>query len=64
MEKSKLDRFLKRWISRKLFLVFVSTGLLVAGLITPEIWGTIASLWVGAQATQDVIENWKHGPNV
>ena len=53
------DKYLNKFISRKLLVWLTSTGFLVADLITNEQWVAIALAYVGIQGFADIAVSWK-----
>jgi len=53
------DKYLNKFISRKLLVWLTSTGFLVADLITNEQWVAIALAYVGVQGFADIAVRWK-----
>ena len=61
---SKIDSFVNRWVSKKLFVFLISTILLVLHYINADQWLWIAVGYIGAQGTHDLLINFKHGPGI
>jgi hypothetical protein len=59
MAKQTLDKWVAKLISRKLFVWLVSTGFLVADLITSEQWVAVALAYVGVEGFADIAIRWK-----
>jgi len=57
--KQALDKWMAKLISRKLFVWLVSTGFLVADLITSEQWVAVALAYVGVEGFADIAVRWK-----
>jgi len=51
--KGFLDKYLNKFISRKLFVFIVGTVLLCTGLINAEIWLTLSSFYITAEGVKD-----------
>ena len=51
--RSFLDKYLNKFISRKLFVFIVGTVLLCFALIGPEVWVTLASIYVTVEGVKD-----------
>lgn len=51
--KSFLDKYLNKFISRKLMVFIVGTVLLCVGLINAEIWLTLASIYITVEGAKD-----------
>lgn len=51
--RSFLDKYLNKFISRKLFVFIVGTILLCVGLIGPEVWVTLASFYITVEGVKD-----------
>ncbi len=49
------DKYLNKFISRKLFTLLLSTTLLLYGLIGPDVWATIACVYIGAEGMRDTV---------
>ena len=64
MKKGILDRVLEKVISRKLFVFIVATNLLLLADLSSDVWGMIAVVYIGGQATVDFAKEWKHGKHV
>jgi len=59
MDKQALDKWVAMLISRNLFVWLVSTGFLVADLITSEQWVAVALAYVGVEGFADIAVRWK-----
>ena len=55
-EKFNLGKFLKGFVSKKLFVWSVATGLLCWGKIDGILWGTITAAYLGVNVAQDIID--------
>ena len=53
------DKYLNKFISRKLLVWLTSTGFLIADLITNEQWVALALAYVGIQGFADIAVRWK-----
>ena len=51
-------------ISRKLFVWAVSTGFLIADLITSEQWVAVALAYVGVEGFADIAIRWKAAKSI
>ncbi len=58
-KKEKVDKFLNKWLSRKLLVFMVATGGMLYGHITSADWVIIAGMYVGTQGAIDAIERLK-----
>ena len=54
------DKYLNKFISRKLLVWLSATGFLIAELITSEQWVAIALAYVGVQGFADIAVRWKN----
>ena len=61
--KAIADRYLGKFISRKLMIVAVATGFLCVGALSGDQWVAIALAYVGTQGFVDAAAKWKHGGN-
>lgn len=52
--KSKIDQFLNRWLSRKLMVFLIATGLAIFGSLTSSDWVTISVCYIGTQGALDI----------
>ena len=59
MMRHLTDKYLNKFISRKLLVWLTSTGFLVADLITNEQWVALALAYVGIQGFADIAVRWK-----
>lgn len=50
-----LDKYLNKFISRKLLVLIIGTILLCFGFINGEIWLTLASLYIAVEGVKDGI---------
>lgn len=55
-----VDKYSDKFISRKFLAWIVSTGLLVFNFLTPDIWMTITSVYIGSQSIVDLTEKIKN----
>ncbi len=53
------DKYLNKFISRKLLVWLASTGFLIADLITNEQWVAVALAYVGVEGFADIAIRWK-----
>jgi hypothetical protein len=56
MSKEQLDRFMSKWISRKLLVFFIATIALMMGNLDSSDWVTIATVYIGTQGVADIVE--------
>ena len=61
--RQMLDKWVAKLISRKLFVWAVSTGFLIADLITNEQWVAVALAYVGVEGFADIAIRWKAANN-
>ena len=59
MARQILDKWMAKLISRKLLVWGVSTGFLIADLITNEQWVAVALAYVGVEGFADIAIRWK-----
>jgi hypothetical protein len=52
--KSKIDQFLNKWLSRKLMVFLIATGLAIFGSLTSSDWVTISVVYIGTQGALDI----------
>lgn len=57
--KNKIDQILNRWLSRKLMVFAIATGLALVGNLTSSDWVIIASVYIGTQGTLDIVSKLK-----
>jgi len=55
----KLDTVLKSWISKKLFVFIIATGLALFGNLTSSDWVIIATTYIGTQGVIDAVTKLK-----
>ena len=53
------DKYLNKFISRKLLVWLTSTGFLISDLITNEQWIAVALAYVGVEGFADIAIRWK-----
>ena len=63
MARQLLDTWVAKLVSRKLLVWAVSTGFLIADLITNEQWVAIALAYVGVEGFADIAIRWKSAKN-
>lgn len=49
------DKYLNKFMSRKLFTLILSTVLLLNGVIDSEVWATIACVYIGSEGVRDSV---------
>ena len=62
--KNKLgwvDKFLGKFVSRKLLVFTTATALLYLSELDAETWGLIAIIYVGGQSVIDAVKTYKYG---
>ena len=52
--RSKIDTFLNKWLSRKLMVFLIATGLATFGSLTSSEWVTISIVYIGTQGALDI----------
>lgn len=57
--KGQVDKFLEKYLSRKLLVWITSTALLAAERISGDEWVAIALAYIGSQAIVDLATKWK-----
>ena len=60
--KARIDKFMERWISRKLSVWVVATAFLASEKLTSDDWVAISLAYIGIQGVADIAASWKHGP--
>lgn len=55
MSREKLDQLLGTWVSKKLFVFIIATGLALFGDLTSSDWVTIAVTYLSAQGVVDTV---------
>ena len=58
-----VDRYLGKFVSRKLIIVALATTFLYVGALNGDQWVAIALAYVGIQGFTDAAVRWKHGGN-
>lgn len=58
--RNRIDTILNKWVSRKLMVFVVSTGLAIWGDLTSSDWTIIATAFVGTQGFVDIVERLKN----
>lgn len=56
-----VDKYLGRFVSRKLLITGIATWLLLAERLNGEQWAAVAIGYVGLQGFADLAAVWKHG---
>ena len=59
--KEVVDKYLGKFISRKLTIVALATFFLYIGALSGDEWASIALAYVGVQGFVDAAVRWKHG---
>ncbi|NQY30444.1 MAG: hypothetical protein HRT69_13345 [Flavobacteriaceae bacterium] len=54
--KARIDRFLNRFISKKLTVFLLATLFIYLGKIDPVNWVNLSMVYIGSQAAVDVIK--------
>ena len=55
------DKFLGKFVSRKLLVFATATTLLALSELDAETWGLIAVIYVGGQSVIDAVKTYKYG---
>ena len=55
----RVDKVLKSWVSKKLFVFVVATALALYGDLTSSDWVIIATAYIGTQGAIDAVERLK-----
>ena len=61
MTRAFVDKYLHKFMSRKLIVWATSTALLIASNITGDQWVAISLAWIGSQGIADIAVAWKSG---
>tara|TARA_R110000824_G_scaffold35153_2_gene110552 strand:+ start:860 stop:1072 length:213 start_codon:yes stop_codon:yes gene_type:complete len=61
--KYKLDKFLSKFISRKLLVWAFSTGFLYSGLLSSDEWVAISLAYIGIEGIADIAIRWRSASN-
>ena len=56
MSKEQLDKFMSKWISRKLLVFFIASVALMTGNLVSSDWVIIATAYIGTQGVADIVE--------
>lgn len=56
----QVDKFLNSWVSKKLFVFVVATGLALTNQLTSADWVIIATVYIGTQGAIDAVTRLKH----
>ena len=59
--KAFADRYLEKFMSRKLLVWLTTTGLLFAGKLEGEQYVAISLVYIGLQGMADIAATWKSG---
>jgi len=60
--KAFADRYMEKFVSRKLLAWLTATGLCAYGTVSSDNWTAITLAYIGTQALVDMAVRWKHGP--
>jgi urocanate hydratase len=60
----KLDKVLKSWVSKKLFVFVIATALAIFGNLTSSDWVIIATTYIGTQGVIDAVSKLKGNNNI
>ena len=56
-----VDKYLGRWVSRKLAVWVVGTIAFIVGKLSGDLWVGLSLGYIGAQGAADLASMWKHG---
>ena len=56
-----VDKFMGKFVSRKLLVFSTATALLYLSELDAETWGLIAIIYVGGQSVIDAVKTYKYG---
>jgi len=59
--RALIDRYLGKFISRKLAVFIAATVLMYMQIIESDTWGTMAVVYIGGQSAIDAVQAWRHG---
>lgn len=54
--KAKIDKFLSSWVSKKLLVFVVATGLALSSKVTGSEWVQVALVYIGSQSAVDIVK--------
>lgn len=54
--REKVDKFLGKWVSRKLMAFIIASVALFVGNLESSDWVIVATVYIGAQAATDIVE--------
>ncbi len=60
----KVDKLLKSWVSKKLFVFVIATALAIFGNLTSSDWVIIATTYIGTQGVIDAVSKLKGNNNI
>jgi len=60
----KVDKLLKSWVSKKLFVFVIATALAIFGDLTSSDWVIIATTYIGTQGVIDAVSKLKGNNNI
>ena len=60
----KVDKLLKSWVSKKLFVFVIATALALFGDLTSSDWVIIATTYIGTQGAIDAVSSLKGNNNI
>jgi hypothetical protein len=52
--KAKIDAILSKWLSRKLMVFFIATGLALVGQVDSKDWVDVALVYIGVEGAIDM----------
>ena len=53
-----IDRFINKFLSKKLFVIILGTVLFCLGKLTPELWVGMTAVYIGVQGAHDMLQTW------
>ena len=59
--RARVDKFLSKWVSRKLSVFVVACFGLFSGNLTSSDWVIIATAYIALQGVTDIVERLKNG---
>ena len=60
--KGLFDRWISKWMSRKLMIVVLASYYLQIDKLNGDTWAAIALGYIGLEGTSKIAALWKHGP--
>mgnify|MGYP005822225345 FL=1 len=59
--KAFMDKYLERWMSRKLLVWSTATTFLALEKLNSDEWVAVSLAYIGIQGLADIATRWKHG---